>query len=67
MVHIIINKYFQCCNGSGTFVLEIVFLFIHPLRRPDKWPKHVAGYSNKTTSKYYCERDSTDILLLCEV
>lgn len=45
MVRVITNKYFQCSNGTDNFVLWIVFLIIPSWRWPDKWPKHVAGYS----------------------
>jgi len=30
-------------NGSDTFVIVIIFLFIPPCRWPHKWPKHVRG------------------------
>ena len=30
-------------NGSDTFVIVIVFLFIPPCSWPHKWPKHVEG------------------------
>jgi len=31
-------------NGSDALEVVNVFLFIPPWRRPNKWPKHVAGY-----------------------
>jgi hypothetical protein len=31
-------------NGSDTFVMVLIFLFIPPWRWPHKWPKHAGGY-----------------------